>query len=112
DFYGRYNLPLDRFGTFTFGLNATFADKYTYDLGTGDPQDSGDGVGKQNEQVAEIPPLPEWRVTGTVNWFLGNHAARLRVRWIEGFVLQVNSGCLETLHESRGGADRVEDITY
>lgn len=112
DFYGQYNLAFDRFGTFTFGVNATFADKYTYDLGTGDPEDSGDGVGKQNEQVAEIPPLPEWRVNGTINWFLGNHAARLRVRWIDGFDLQFNSAGLQTLHGLRGGSDRVDDITY
>jgi outer membrane receptor protein involved in Fe transport len=112
DFYGSYNLGLNNFGDFTFGLNATFADKYTYDLGTGDPRDSGDGVGNQNEQVSEIPPLPEWRVNGTVHWFLGNHAARVRVRWIDAFDLQFNSAGLQTLHGLRGGEDHVDAITY
>ncbi len=112
DFYGRYNLPFERFGNFTLGLNATWAEEYTYDLGTGDPQDSGDGVGKQNEQISEIPPMPEWRVNGTINWFLGNHSARIRVRWIDGFDLQFNSSGLQTLHGLRGGEPDVDDITY
>lgn len=112
DFYGRYNLAFENFGSFTFGLSATWAEEYTFDLGTGDPADSGDGVGNQNEQVAEIPPLPEWRVNGTVNWFLGNHAARVRVRWIDGFDLQFNSAGLQTLHGLRGNPDSVDDITY
>lgn len=120
DFYGRYNLSLNDFGTFTFGLNATLADKYEFDLGTGDPQDAGDGVGKQNEQVSEIPPMPEWRVNGTVDWYLGGHSARVRVRWIDEFALEFNSGGvpstatggLALLHRLRGGGDKVDDITY
>jgi len=112
DFYATYKLALNNFGNFTFGLNATLADEFTFDLGTGDPQDSGDGVGKQNEQVAEIPPLPEWRINGTVNWFLGNHSARVRVRWIDEFELEFNSAGLQTLHGLRGGDPKVDDITY
>lgn len=112
DFYATYNLPFEQLGNFTLGLNATWAEKYTYDLGTGDPRDSGDGVGKQNEQVSEIPPMPEWRVNGTVNWFWRNHSARVRVRWIDGFDLEFNSAGLQTLHRLRGGADSVDDITY
>ncbi|MDZ7668654.1 MAG: hypothetical protein U5Q16_04270 [Gammaproteobacteria bacterium] len=112
DFYSRYNLSLNNFGNFTFGLNATLADKYEFDLGTGDPQDSGDGVGKQNEQVSEIPPMPEWRVNGTIDWYLGGHSARVRVRWIDEFELGFNSAGLQTLHGLRGGQSKVDAITY
>jgi iron complex outermembrane receptor protein len=112
DFFGRYNLSLNGWGDFNFTLNATYIDQFSFDLGTGDPQDRGDGAGKQNEQVAEIPPLPKWRVNGTVNYFLGNHAATLRVRWIDSFELQFNSAGLQTLHGLRGGSDSVSSITY
>lgn len=112
DFYGQYNLATDRFGSFTFGLSATWAEEYTYDLGTGDPADSGDGVGNQNEQVAEIPPLPEWRINGNMAWYLGNHGAKVRVRWLDGFDLQFNSAGLQTLHGLRGNPDSTDDITY
>ena len=112
DFFGRYNLSLDRWGDFNFTVNATYVDEFSFDLGTGDPQDRGDGAGKQNEQVAEIPPLPKWRVNGTVNYFIGNHAATRRVRWIDSFDLQFNSAGLQTLHGLRGGSDSVSSITY
>ena len=112
DFYATYALPFEQLGNFTLGLSATWAEEYTYDLGTGDPLDSGDGVGKQNEQVSEIPPMPEWRVNGTVNWFWRNHSARVRVRWIDGFDLEFNSAGLQTLHRLRGGSESVDDITY
>lgn len=119
DFYSRYNLSLNNWGDFVFGLNATLADEYTYDLGTvdidatGNPsQVAGDGVGNQNEQVSEIPPMPEWRINGTINWLWGNHAARIRARWIDGFDLQFNSSGLQNLHLARGGELKVDDITY
>ncbi|MBD3648978.1 MAG: TonB-dependent receptor, partial [Pseudomonadales bacterium] len=112
DFYARYNLSLNNLGDFVFGLNATLADEYTYDLGTGDPADQGDGVGNQNEQVSEIPPIPELRVVGTADWFYGNHAARIRVRWIDSFELQFNSGGLQTLHGLLYGTQEVDDIYY
>jgi iron complex outermembrane recepter protein len=112
DFYARYRLPWENWGNFTISLNATLVDEFSYDLGTGDPQDRGDGVGKQNEQVAEVPPLPEWRVNGTVNWFFRNHSASVRVRWIDEFDLQFNSAGLQTLHGLRGGKQSVDAITY
>lgn len=93
-------------------MNATLADKYTYNLGTGDPQDSGDGVGKQNEQVSEIPPIPEWRVNGTVNWYLGNHSARVRVRWIDGFEYQFNSPALLGAQLAINGESEADPIAY
>ncbi|MFU8817854.1 MAG: TonB-dependent receptor plug domain-containing protein [Pseudomonadales bacterium] len=112
DFYARYNLPWQNLGNFTVSANATLVDEFSFDLGTGDPADRGDGVGKQNEQVAEVPPLPEWRINGTVNWFYRNHSASVRVRWIDGFDLQFNSAGLQNLHGLRGGKPSVDDITY
>ncbi len=112
DFYTRYNLPFERFGNFTVGVNATYIDKYTYDLGTGDPLDRGDGAGKQNEQVAEVPPLPKWRVNGTVDWNMGNHSAWLRVRWIDGFDLEFNSAALQGAQVFFNGTSTAKTIYY
>lgn len=120
DLYARYNLSVGSFGDFVFNIQATQALEYSYNLGTGDPLDNGDGIGLQNEQVAEIPPMPEWRINGTVNWFMGNHSAFLRARYIDGFDLVFNSGGvpstatggLALLHRLRGGGDSVDDITY
>ena len=82
DFYGRYTFSFDTFGTFTAGLSATYVDEFSFDLGGGI---AGDGAGKQNENVAEVPPMPNWRVNGTINWFRGGHAGVLRVRRISEF---------------------------
>jgi len=84
DFYGRYTLPLDRFGTFLFNVNATYAEEFLYDLGIG-ATGKGDGAGSQNETVAEVPPVPQWRANGTINWFLNGHSAMVRMRWIDEF---------------------------
>ena len=81
DFYSRYHLNLSSWGSFIFDLNATLVDEYSYDLGPGLP--SGDAAGSQNEQLSDIPPIPELRVTGTINWPLNNHSAMLRCRWID-----------------------------
>lgn len=94
DYYARYNLSLDRWGDFVFNLGMTQALEYSYDLGTPDPLDFGDGVGQQNEQVVEIPPMPEWRINASVNWFMGNHAAAIKLRWLDKVKLQFNSGGL------------------
>jgi outer membrane receptor protein involved in Fe transport len=83
DFYGRYAFSFDTFGSFTAGLSATYVDEFSFDLGGGI---SGDGAGRQNENVAEVPPMPHWRLNGTVNWFRGNNAAVIRVRRISEFV--------------------------
>ena len=110
DFYGTYNLDLNNVGTFRLGLNATFVDSYKYDLGEGLPK--GDAAGSQNEQLIDIPPIPEWRVTGTLNWFLGNHSAMLRVRWVDDFLLSFNSSGLQAAQEAFRGTNKAGDITY
>ncbi|MEZ5561111.1 MAG: TonB-dependent receptor [Pseudomonadales bacterium] len=110
DFYGRYNLATDGFGTFNFNVDATMVDEYSYDLGFGIPP--GDGVGKQNEDVAEVPPIPEWRVTGTLNWFMGNHAAMLRLRWMDSVEIDFNSKALQAGQIAINGSDELEDMLY
>lgn len=110
DFYARYNLSTNSLGSFFFNLDATLVDEYSYDLGFGIPP--GDGVGKQNESVAEVPPIPEWRITGTVNWALGNHAALLRLRWLDEVEIDFNSGALEAAHVALGGDPVMKDMLY
>lgn len=110
DFYGSYNLSTNDFGTFGFDLAATLVDEYSYDLGFGIPP--GDGVGKQNESVAEVPPIPEWRVTGTLNWFLGNHAALVRLRWTDEVEIDFNSAALQGAQIAINGTDVMDDMLY
>jgi hypothetical protein len=105
DFYGRYNLSqFDIFGNFAFALSATYVDEYSYDLGG---TTKGDGAGSQNENIAEVPPMPNWRVNGTVNWLYGNNAAVLRVRRISEFDL-------DTVFGNQGTADAATyvDVQY
>lgn len=78
DLYATYDWNTEKYGSFRFGIDATHIDKYEYDLGNGT---TGDGVGLQNDIIAEIPPLAQLRLVGTVNWSLNNHAVLLRARW-------------------------------
>lgn len=80
DFYANYLLATSNWGDYQFSLNATLMDEYKYDLGG--PL-KGDGVGKQNDTIGAVPPTPEWRVTGTLNWNYGNHHVLLRGRWTD-----------------------------
>ncbi len=109
DFYARYNLNTDSIGSFFLNLDATLVDEYSYDLGFGIPP--GDGVGKQNESVAEVPPIPEWRITGTVNWSLRNHAAMLRLRWLDEVEIDFNSGALQAAQVATRGSV-MKDMLY
>ncbi|MCB1686448.1 MAG: TonB-dependent receptor, partial [Pseudomonadales bacterium] len=110
DFYGTYTLSTDSFGTFGLNLAATLVDEYSYDLGFGIPP--GDGVGRQNESVAEVPPIPEWRVTGTLNWFLGNHSALVRLRWTDEVDIDFNSAALQGAQIAINGTDVMDDMLY
>lgn len=84
DIYARYNLDTDSFGNFVFTLNGTFADEFKYDLGIG-AAGKGDGAGSQNETIEEVPPMPEWRLVGTLNWSMGGHAAMVKLRYFDEF---------------------------
>ena len=92
DFYGRYNIPWNRFGDFTITVEGTFADEYEFDLGFGF---KGDAVGKQNESPFDIPPIPELRINTTISWFMGNHRATIRARFIDSFDMGFNSAALQ-----------------
>ena len=94
DFYGTYNLYTEDYGNVRVDLNATWMEKYEYDLGDGL---SGDGVGKQNDTISAVPPTPEWRVTGIVNWFYDNHHVMLRGRWTDQVMLDGLSTGLNAL---------------
>ena len=110
DLYARYDLDLGGFGSMVFNLDGTQALEYSYDLGLGIP--AGDGVGSQNESIAEVPPMPEFRVNATMNWSLGNHSALLRARWIDGFDYSFNSGALLAGQIAINGRSAAASMTY
>ncbi|WP_339858482.1 TonB-dependent receptor domain-containing protein [Pseudohongiella acticola] len=110
DLYARYDLDLGSFGNMVFNLDGTQALEYSYDLGLGIP--AGDGVGSQNEAIAEVPPMPEFRVNATMNWNLGNHSALLRARWIDGFEYSFNSGALLAGQIALNGRSAAASMTY
>ena len=112
DFDIKYNLSFNQLGDFTFDLAATDALEYSYDLGTGDPLDKGDGVGKQNEQVIEIPPIPKWRVNGSIHWFRGNQAAMIRLRWFSSVQMEFNSPGLQNLQHARYHTNTLPKFVY
>ncbi len=80
DVYANYSLNTDNFGSFRFDVNATQIDEYTFDFGDGN---TGDAVGLQNLGIDVIPPLPETRVIGSINWNMGDHAVLVRARWAD-----------------------------
>jgi hypothetical protein len=110
DFYGRYNVPWEDWGLWSIALSATFIDEYTYDLGPGLP--SGDGAGRQNEELVDLPPLPEWRAVGQINWTLNNNSAMIKVRWIDEFDLSFNNAALFGGQLFFNGTDKMDDIYY
>jgi iron complex outermembrane recepter protein len=111
DFYARYNVPYERFGNFSINVSGTYVDEYSYRLGEGLP--TADGAGRQNESVAEVPPIPEWRINTTVNWFLGGHSAMARLRWIDEFDIDFNSAALQSAHVNVfGRGTKIDAIAY
>jgi iron complex outermembrane receptor protein len=80
DVYANYSFNTDNLGSFRIDLNATQIDEYTFDFGEGN---TGDAVGLQNLGINVIPPLPETRVIGSLNWNLGDHAVLVRARWAD-----------------------------
>ncbi len=109
DLYSRYNIDTNDFGSFTLGLNATFVDEYSFDLGNGT---SGDGAGRQNEEVVEVPPMPEWTVNGNVSWFFEGHSAGMRVRWNDGYIMSFNSAALQRAQAGVNGTLEQDAIMY
>lgn len=110
DVYARYSLSLGNYGRMVFNLDATQALEYSYDLGLGIP--AGDGVGSQNEAIAEVPPMPEFRANATMNWSMGNHSALLRARWVDGFDYSFNSAALLAAQVAANGITAASSMTY
>jgi outer membrane receptor protein involved in Fe transport len=110
DVYARYDLDIGRFGNMVFNLDATQALEYSYDLGLGIP--AGDGVGSQNEAIAEVPPMPEFRANATMNWRSGAHSALVRARWVDGFDYSFNSGGLLAAQIAVNGITAATSMTY
>ncbi|XOV86424.1 MAG: TonB-dependent receptor domain-containing protein [Pseudomonadota bacterium] len=88
------------YGSFTASLTGTYVSSFTYKL-TIDPNEAcpGDGgkaladqligvtppceaAGNRNDTVPEIPPIPEWKINGRLNWTMGNHSATLLARYV------------------------------
>ena len=80
DVYANYSINTENLGSFRIDLNATQIDEYSFDFGEGN---TGDAVGLQNLGIDVIPPLPETRAIGSVNWNMGDNAVLLRARWAE-----------------------------
>lgn len=85
DLYATYQRELGQWGTISLRVDATYVDEYSYFLGPGFP--AGDGVGQQNDTIAEVPPIPEWRLSGSVNLTTGNQNVRLGARWSDEVAL-------------------------
>ena len=94
DLYADYTMQFDNVGMFRLGIQGTLIDEYTYDFGGGN---SGDGMGQQNLGIDVIPPLPELRLVGTVNWNLGDHAVMVRARWNDEVDASFSGEVLESL---------------
>jgi len=109
DLYLRYSIPWDEYGDFSVGMEATKAVEYDYDLGFGI---TGQGVGEQNESVIEVPPIPEYRATFNVNWFMGGHRANVRARYIDGFNMGFNSAGLQAGQSAINGTLKFDSIVY
>lgn len=110
DLYGRYNLSTDSFGDFAFKLEATYVAEFSYDLGFG--TNKGDGAGSQNESIVEVPPTPEWRVTGTVNWNLAGNQVLLRIRWIDSFDQDMDNAYFAAINPKKFPHITYTDLTY
>jgi hypothetical protein len=59
----------------------------------------------------DLPPLPEWRAVGQLNWSLSNHSAMIKVRWIDEFDLSFNNARLD-LFQKLLRTDTADDIYY
>lgn len=110
DLYGRYRLATSKFGNFGFKLEGTYVAEFSYDLGFG--ANKGDGAGSQNESVGEVPPLPQWRVTGTVNWNLNAHHVLLRLRWIDSFKQDMDNAYFAAINPKEFPSITYTDLTY
>lgn len=78
------------YGSFTTSLTGTYIDTYQYVLTGLADEICGDGskppcegAGNRNDRTGAVPPSPELRMNGKLNWFYGNHNATLIGRYID-----------------------------
>ena len=107
DFDARYRFEAEEipviggdYGSFVASLTATYVQSFQYRLSPAvDATCPGDGgkeladkligeappceaAGNRNDTVPEIPPIPEWKVNGRLNWSMGSHNATLLARYV------------------------------
>lgn len=79
DLSARYSLNASGAGSFVFGIQSTFVNKYEY-------QDYADGPFKQNVGVYEGGgPIFQWTHNLTVNWTMANVSAGLAAHYKSGY---------------------------
>jgi iron complex outermembrane recepter protein len=84
DFRYSFDLPeilgVDDLGTWTVGLQATYLEKYEYQLS---PLESVEqAVGHQSAFTGAVPPMPRIKGTARIGWSRGSHSASLNGRYL------------------------------
>ncbi|MFZ6647603.1 TonB-dependent receptor [Undibacterium sp. TJN25] len=80
DISATYKLRAGAYGSYTFGLNSTYVNKYQY-------QNEAGGVWIQNVGVySGIAPVFRWQHNATVNWTGGAFGAGLAAHYKSGYV--------------------------
>ncbi len=66
-------------GLFNVGVTGTWVNKFEVQEGAGAP--TVDGVGKRNQPSGFLPPVPEWRTVGRINWMMSRHSFTILGRY-------------------------------
>lgn len=74
----QYELATGDLGTFTTTLSGSSYTKYEYKAGENDIQDA---LGLQNWNTGIVPPVPKFKGSLRVNWFLDNHSANINTSY-------------------------------
>lgn len=123
DYNYRFELPdvlnMDRWGSFSFNVSATYLEDYIYQLRPDRPEVQA--VGKRNNSTGAVPPMPRIKGDLRIGWARGNHSATLTSHYLhqvryDGFQGNVfltglhPSVVPRTVTELR--ASHVEDFAY
>jgi hypothetical protein len=76
-----YLFALDAIGDFTFRLNASYIEDYTYQLLPISARTQG--AGKQNDSTGAVPPLPRLKGHAALIWLSGDQSANLSVLYTD-----------------------------
>lgn len=111
-------LGMNRLGSFSLSLSATYLQDYVYQLRPDRPEVQA--VGKRNNSVGAVPPMPRIKGDLRIGWVNGNHSATLTSHYLhqvsyDGFQGVFLSGLHpsvvpRTVTELR--ASHVEDFAY